>query len=64
MGTKTLSRGFYALRKGIKPGTIQGSALQLGGAVIIDQSGSVLYQYQCSEAGDDPPVDKMLAAVS
>lgn len=63
MGLKTLSRGFSALRSGVKPGSIQGSALQLGGAVIIDQTGTVLYRFQSREAADDPPVDQMLAAL-
>jgi peroxiredoxin len=63
LGLKTLSRGFSALRQGIKPGTLQGSALQLGGAVIIDKKGSVLYQFRSREAGEDPPVEEMLAAI-
>ena len=63
LGLKTLSRGFSALRQGIKPGSLQGSALQLGGAVIIDKNGSVLYQFRSREAGEDPPVEEMLAAI-
>ena len=60
---KTFSRGFFALRQGVKPGKLEGSALQLGGAVIIDKNGSILYKFQSSEAGEDPPVDQMLAAI-
>lgn len=61
---KTLSRGINALRQGIRPGTLQGSALQLGGAVVIDKNGSLLYQFRSTEAGDDPPVDEMLGAIA
>ncbi len=59
-GLTTLAKGFSALRKGIKPGSIQGSALQLGGALVVDQQGSIRYHHQSKEAGDDPPVEEML----
>lgn len=41
----------------------QGSVRQLGGAVIVASDGTVLYQYRCKEAGDEPPIEKMLAAL-
>lgn len=63
LGIKTISRGLSALGQGIKPGSLQGNALQLGGAVIIDSSPAVLYFYKSSEAGDDPPVQDMLEAL-
>jgi hypothetical protein len=64
LGLKTISRGLSAFRQGVKPGSLQGSALQLGGAVVIDSSSAVRYLYRSSEAGDDPPVDEMLRAIS
>lgn len=63
LGLKTITRGISAIFKGVKPGKLQGSALQLGGAVIIDKTGSLLYHFRCKEAGEDPLVSDMLAAV-
>jgi peroxiredoxin len=63
MGLKAISRGFSALRAGFTPGAIQGSALQLGGAIIVNQDGTIRYFYRSKEAGDHPAVDDMLAAL-
>jgi hypothetical protein len=64
MGLKALSRGFSAWRAGYKPGTLQGDALQLGGAVIVNPDGTVAYYFASAEAGDHPPVAALLAAIS
>ena len=64
LGSKMFSRAISALKQGIKPGLVQGNALQLGGAIIINPDESIAYVYRSSEAADDPPVDEMLAAVS
>lgn len=63
LGLKTLAKGFTALREGIKPGLLQGSALQLGGAVIISQEGNICYYFKSTDAGDYPPIPEMLAAL-
>jgi hypothetical protein len=63
LGMKTISRGLAAFRQGIKPGSLQGSPLQLGGAVVVDTDSSIRYLYRSSEAGDDPPVKEMLEAL-
>jgi len=63
MGLKAFSRGFSALRAGHKPGTIQGSALQLGGAIIVKSDGTVAYYFASAEAGDHPPVADLLEAL-
>jgi hypothetical protein len=64
IGRKSISRAFSALRRGILPGSLQGSALQLGGAIVVSPQESILYSYRSSEAGDDPPVEEILKAVS
>lgn len=64
LGMKTLSRGFSAIRQGIKPGSLQGNALQMGGAVVITTDSEIRYLYQSREAGDDPPVVELLDAVA
>ncbi|MFN2354723.1 MAG: peroxiredoxin-like family protein [Desulfopila sp.] len=64
LGRKMFSRAISALRQGVKPGSLQGNALQLGGAVIINSDESIQYIYRSVEAADDPPVREMLAAVA
>ena len=51
-----------AFKQGHRQGAIQGSTLQLGGAVIVDVSGAVLYFFAGKKAGDHPRVDELLAA--
>lgn len=63
IGSKMFSRAISALKQGVKPGSVQGNALQLGGAIIINTDESVEYVYRSSEAADDPPVGEMLAAL-
>ncbi len=63
MGMKAIGRGFRALRAGFAPGAIQGSALQLGGAIIMNPDGTIRYLYKSREAGDHPSVQEMLAAL-
>lgn len=64
MSLKAFSRGLSALRAGYKPGTIQGSALQLGGAVIVCPDRTVAYYFSSAEAGDHPPIADLLDALS
>ena len=64
MSLKALSRGFSALRAGYKPGTIQGSALQLGGAVIVCPDTTVAYYFSSAEAGEHPKIADLLDALS
>lgn len=61
LGKKTVSRIFSALRGGIQPGSLQGSAFQLGGAAVVDRNGKLLYLYQSKEAADDPPILELYA---
>ena len=63
LGTKMFSRTISVLKQGVKPGSVQGNALQLGGAIVVSRSGNIAYFYRSSEAADDPPVGEMLAAV-
>jgi hypothetical protein len=59
---KSFSKGFLALKKGLLPGSLQGNALQLGGAVVIGPANSIKYFFQSSMAGDNPPVEDLLRA--
>ena len=63
LGLKTISRGLSAFRQGIKPGSLQGNALQLGGAIVVDSDSSIRYLYRSSDAGDEPSVGKLLESL-
>jgi len=65
IGMKSFTQGFSALRSGFMPGSLQGHALQLGGAVVVVPEGSnnITYFFKSSAAGDHPPVEDLLAAV-
>ncbi len=62
IGIKSFTQGFSALRAGFLPGSLQGHALQLGGAVVVVPEGKITYFYKSSAIGDHPPVDALLAA--
>jgi hypothetical protein len=42
---------------------LQGSALQLGGAAVIDTDGTIRLLIREKQAGDHPPVSKLLDAL-
>jgi len=63
LGMQTLRSGLSAIKKGVKPGSLQGSALQLGGAVIVGSDATIRYYYKGKEAGDSPPEHEMLNAL-
>lgn len=63
VGTKMFSRAISVLKQGIKPGSVQGSPLQLGGAIVVGSDGDIAYFYKSKEAADDPPVEELLAAL-
>jgi len=62
IGIKSFTQGFSALKAGFMPGSLQGHALQLGGAVVVTAQGKITYLYKSSAAGDHPPVEALLAA--
>ena len=49
-----------ALKQGHRQGSIQGSRFQLGGAIVVDTSGTVRYFFSSEKAGDHPTVDDLL----
>ena len=38
-------------------------ALQMGGVLVVDKGGDVLYEFRASAAADTPPIDEVLAAL-
>jgi NAD(P)-dependent dehydrogenase (short-subunit alcohol dehydrogenase family) len=53
-----------ALRKGFVQTSVEGDPWQLGGVFVIRPGGALMYRYLSQEAGDHPPVDDILAALS
>ena len=64
IGIKPLQVALSALKSGIRPGKLQGNALQLGGAVVIAPGDELRYLFREKHAGDHPPVAELLRAVS
>jgi hypothetical protein len=60
MGFKSLKQGIRAMRSGYLQTSIQGDALQQGGAVLIGPGDVLHYLYRNKEAGDHPPIRKLL----
>ena len=63
IGMKSFTQSFSALKAGFMPGSLEGHALQLGGAVVVVPEGNITYFFKSSAAGDHPPVADLLAAV-
>ncbi len=64
LGLKPLRSALSAIKAGIRPGTLQGSALQLGGAAVIGPGNELRFLFREQQAGDHPPVSALLEAVS
>ena len=64
LGIKSVQGAISALKSGIRPGKLQGNALQIGGAVVIAPGGELRYLYREKYAGDHPVVAELLGAVS
>jgi len=59
----TVFKAASALKQGHRQGSIQGNTLQLGGAIIVDTSGTVRYFFSSEKAGNHPKVDDLLLAL-
>ena len=53
-----------ALRSGARQGSVQGDPWQLGGVFVIRPGGELTYRHISSEAGDHPPPDAIVRALS
>ena len=58
--TSALVGGLKALKDGYRPGTMQGDALQLGGAVVVGPGAQLYYYFRGQQAADHPPIEEML----
>jgi NAD(P)-dependent dehydrogenase (short-subunit alcohol dehydrogenase family) len=53
-----------ALGGGSRQGSVQGDLWQLGGVFVIRAGGELAYRYVSREAGDHPPLEEILEALS
>jgi NAD(P)-dependent dehydrogenase (short-subunit alcohol dehydrogenase family)/peroxiredoxin len=53
-----------AFRSGHRQGAVQGDPWQLGGVFVIRPGGELVYRHVSREAGDHPPADEILEALS
>jgi peroxiredoxin len=63
MSIRSVFKAVSAFRQGHRQGSVQGSTLQLGGAIVIDASGAIHYYFASANAGDHPAVDELIRAV-
>ncbi len=63
MNIRAVFKAASALKQGHRQGSVQGSALQLGGALVIDVSGVIRYFFAGSRPDDHPDIDHLLGAV-
>lgn len=56
--------GLKALKDGYRPGTIQGDALQLGGATVVGPDNQLYYYFRGQQAADLAPVAEILDGCS
>lgn len=63
MSVNSLFKAVAALKNGHRQGAVQGSTLQLGGAVIIDSAASIRYYFAGRRAGDHPDIDALIRGI-
>jgi hypothetical protein len=63
MSIGSVFKAASAWKQGHRQGSIQGSTLQLGGAVVVNTAGTVIYFFAGKKAGDHPDVDDLLMAL-
>lgn len=62
LGT-TLKASVRAMKGGFRQGRTQGDAFQLGGVLVLDTDGTVLFEHADSAAGDHAQMGPILAAL-
>jgi len=55
--------GLRAMRQGHRQGSLQGSPLQQGGALVIDRGGRLLYRFVSGTGGDHPDPAQLVGAL-
>lgn len=60
---RSVKHTWRALRGGHRQGKVQGDPWQLGGAFVITPEGETVYEQVSREAGDHPPLPKLIAVL-
>ena len=63
MSVNSMFKAISALKNGHRQGSVQGSTLQLGGAVIIDTKCSIRYYFASRKAGEHPDIDDLIRVI-
>ena len=63
MSINSIFKAASAFKNGYRQGSLQGSTLQLGGAIIIDTAGSILYYFASRKAGEHPDVADLIRSI-
>ena len=63
LNPKMYLKGIEASAKGIS-GNLRGDGLQLGGTIIVDKQGNIVYKHVQSSYSDQPSMDDILKATS
>lgn len=62
LGT-TLKASVRAMKGGFRQGRTQGDAFQLGGVLVVDANGTLLFRHVDDAAGDHADVESILAVL-
>ncbi len=62
MGTM-FKAGVRAMKDGFRQGKTQGDAFQIGGVLVIEPGGNVVFEHADKAAGDHANIDDILAAL-
>lgn len=62
MGT-VLKASARAMKSGFRQGKTQGDTFQIGGVLVIEPSGAVLFEHADKAAGDHANIDDILASL-
>jgi hypothetical protein len=64
MGAASVLRGIQTTARGFRQGRTQGDGLQLGGTLVLAKGGRPVYFQRSRYAGDHPPIEQVLAALT
>jgi len=64
IGPKSLAKGVVRGASGVGVGRVIGDVQQLGGTMIVNQDGGILWTHYQRDASDNPSVEELLEALN
>jgi len=64
VGPKSLAKGIARGASGVGVGRVIGDVQQLGGTIIVDEGGKVLWSHVMQDASDNPSIDELMEALT